>query len=141
MPAENDVLELIENTLYMQLEHVGPNVYSYDIEHVTPDLLPCVMVKVEGAQRNEASTTKNIYKFVSVNLDICTGRNNEFYNIKTLYDIREAISQKLEAATLPATITDFYEVGASELEANTDTESNILKQTSTYIFLTKETDH
>ena len=140
MTAENDVLSFFETELFMRIEHVGPNVFSYDIDKLTPEMLPCIIVSLDGVERTEASTFKEILKSIEIKLEIITGRNNEFYNIKTLYDIRAAVSNVIDAATLPATVIDYAETSAGELSANTDTESNLLVQEVIYTFLTREVD-
>lgn len=140
MTAENDVLEFVETSLFMAIDNVGPNVYSYDIDFITPDLLPCLMVKITGTENTEASTRQLIYKFIEVTITVITGRNNEFYNIDTLYNIREEISQTLDAGIKPSTVVDMTETSASGLETDTSTESDILRQEVTFNFLTRETE-
>lgn len=136
MSAEYKVLDYVGNALYNDIKGVGSNVFVYKVDKITPEILPCIMVKISGVDRSESTTQTNIHKFVNIELEIICGRHNEFYNIKTLYNIREQISNKIEAGAKPAEVVDFIELSATGIDF--DLETQLIKQTLTYGFLTKE---
>lgn len=140
MSAEDDVLKFFENALFMKVPKVGPNVFSYEIDQLTKDLLPCLVIRIESVDKIESSTFKKIHKNITISIDIVTGINSEVFNIGGLFDIREKISSVIESAVKPDVVLDFNEVSASDINGDSTTEENLLKQTMSYVFLTKEID-
>ncbi len=140
MSAEREVIDFVSNALFMSIQHVGPNVFVYDIDQLVPEFLPGIIIKITSSEKLESSTFKNIYKNIAVEITICTGRNNDFYNIKTLFNIRQSISNILESYKKTSSIIDLNEISASKLTADTSTETNLLKQEIIYEFMCREQD-
>lgn len=140
MTAKNDVLKFVVESLHMAIEHVGPNVFSYDFDTFTPGLLPYVIVKIEEAEASESSTFRKVYRNIGVSVGIHV---SSLYDdaIEVLYAVRKSVSTLIENGAKPATIIDFNELGASEIEEDLTTERSLLIQTIGFNFLTRETDH
>lgn len=141
MSAESDVLTWLQDSLLMNIKGVGPNVFSYNIERLTVDIMPAITISHVSSAATEASTVNNNHKRVEYAIGIHTINDTAFWHVRMLCDIRERISQVLEAMPLPASVVDFKEDSASAFEARTELERPILSQSITYSFLVKETDY
>ena len=141
MSAESEILNWLQDSLFMNVRGIGPNVYSYDVEGITPDLMPCLTISLDSSQRAESSTLKRNHKRVIYNIGIHVVNKTAFWSIKQLCDIRERISQVLEVIALPVSVIDFKEENASAFETRTELEYPVIMQTISYSFLVKETDY
>lgn len=141
MTAESVILEWLQDSLFMNVRGIGPNVYSYDIEVITPDIMPCLTISLVSSERTEASTLKNNHKRIVYNVGINVINKSAFWSIKQLCDIRERVSQVLEVFTTPGIVVDFKEESASAFETSVDLQHPVIKQNIAYSFLAKESDY
>lgn len=141
MSAEGNVLEWLQDSLLMNVKGVGPNVFSYDIERITPDLMPCITITLDSSEITEASTLKQNHKRVIYSVGIHVINRTAFWSIKELCNIRERISQVLESFQLPASVVDFKEESTSAFETRTEIEYPVIMQSVNYSFLVKEADY
>lgn len=139
--AEKAAIKFLEDSLLMNVQGVGPNVFSYNIERITEDLMPCLVITHDSTEETEASTLENNYKRVEASVAVHVINRTQFWSIKTLCDIRERVSQVLEAMTPAASIIDFEETGTSPFESSVELEFPMIYQTINYSFLVKETDY
>ena len=141
MGAESDVLTWLQDSLFMNIKGVGPNVFAYNIEHLTTDIMPAITIRLISASETEASTLKNNHKRLDFAVGIHTINDTAFWHVKMLCDIRERVTQVLESMSLPSSVVDFTEESAGSFEARTELERPVLSQEINYSFLVRETDY
>jgi hypothetical protein len=141
MGAESDVLTWLQDSLFMNIKGVGPNVFAYNIEHLTTDIMPAITIRLISASETEASTLKNNHKRLDFAVGIHTINDTAFWHVKMLCDIRERVAQVLESMSLPSSVVDFTEESAGSFEARTELERPVLSQEINYSFLVRETDY
>ena len=141
MSAEKAVISFLETSLLMNVQGVGPNVFSYSIDRITDDIMPCLLITHESTDSTEASTTENKYKRVNATVTINVVNRTKFWSIKELCDIRERVSQVLEAMATPSGVVDFEEVGTGSFESTVELELPMISQAMNFSFLIKETDY
>jgi len=144
MTAQNDVVEFLKSALFMSVSHVGDRVFFYDVDVLDSSMLPCITVTIEDDDQTEASTSKNIVKKFLVSIKFHAGRNNEFWNVRTLYAMRESLTKAIDKRfdlSKPVTLVDFAENSVGSFEPDYDTEIPMITQACEYTFLTKETDY
>jgi len=141
LSVESEALEWLKNSLYMNIRGIGPNVYAYSVDYLTEDLMPALTITLDSVEATEASTaTKNI-KRATFSVGIHVVNKSAFWSIKLLCDIREMVTQTLEAMETPSSVIDFKEEGAGAFEANQELQFPIVSQSITYSFLLSEVDY